>query len=116
MSPTIVFKGKEPFLVTGAPGGSYIVNAVLQSLVYNLDFNLTLYESVARGRIHHQFFPDAVFIEKSVNERNVFDGLSSRKHDLRIAPNFAKLFSVKRENGMLYGASDPRGEGNTGGL
>ncbi len=35
MSPTIVFKNKEPFLVTGAPGGSYIVNAVLQSLIYN---------------------------------------------------------------------------------
>ncbi|EMF83788.1 gamma-glutamyltransferase [Leptospira weilii serovar Topaz str. LT2116] len=116
MSPTIVFKGKESFLTTGAPGGAYIVNAVLQSLVYNLDFNLTLYESVARGRIHHQLFPDAVFIEKSVNERNVFDGLSSKKHDIRIAPNFAKLFSVKRENGMLYGASDPRGEGATGGL
>lgn len=116
MSPTLVFKGNEPFLATGAPGGSYIVNAVLQSLVYNLDFRLTLYESVARGRVHHQFFPDAVFIEKSVNERNVFDGLSSRKHDIRIAPNFAKLFSVKRENGMLYGASDPRGEGATGGL
>ncbi|AVQ11828.1 Gamma-glutamyltransferase [Leptospira santarosai] len=116
MSPTIVFKGKEPFLTTGAPGGAYIVNAVLQSLVYNLDFNLTLYESVARGRVHHQLFPDAVFIEKSVNERNVFDGLSSKKHDIRIAPNFAKLFSVKRENGMLYGASDPRGEGATGGL
>ncbi len=75
-----------------------------------------MYESVARGRIHHQFFPDAVFIEKSVNERIVFDGLSSKKHDLRIAPNFAKLFSVKRENGMLYGACDPRGEGATGGL
>ncbi|URD68778.1 gamma-glutamyltransferase [Leptospira borgpetersenii] len=116
MSPTIVFKGKESFLTTGAPGGAYIINAVLQSLVYNLDFNLTLYESVARGRIHHQLFPDAVFIEKSVNERNVFDGLSSKKHDIRIAPNFAKLFSVKRENGMLYGASDPRGEGATGGL
>ncbi|MBE8362555.1 gamma-glutamyltransferase [Leptospira borgpetersenii] len=116
MSPTIVFKGKESLLTTGAPGGAYIINAVLQSLVYNLDFNLTLYESVARGRIHHQLFPDAVFIEKSVNERNVFDGLSSKKHDIRIAPNFAKLFSVKRENGMLYGASDPRGEGAAGGL
>ncbi|TGM59983.1 gamma-glutamyltransferase [Leptospira adleri] len=116
MSPTLVFKDKEPFLATGAPGGSYIVNAVLQSLIYNLDFKLTLYESVARGRVHHQFFPDAVFIEKSVNERNVFDGLSVRKHDIRIAPNFAKLFSVKRENGMLYGACDPRGEGATGGL
>ncbi|MBM9501818.1 gamma-glutamyltransferase [Leptospira sp. 201903071] len=116
MSPTLVFKENETFLATGAPGGSYIVNAVLQSLIYNLDFKLTLYESVARGRIHHQFFPDAVFIEKPVNERNVFDGLSARKHDIRIAPNFAKLFSVKRENGKLYGASDPRGEGATGGL
>ncbi|XDD51786.1 gamma-glutamyltransferase [Leptospira sp. WS92.C1] len=116
MSPTLVFREKEPFLATGAPGGSYIVNAVLQSLIYNLDFNLTLYESVARGRVHHQFFPDAVFIEKPVNERNVFDGLSARKHDIRIAPNFAKLFSVKRQNGKLYGASDPRGEGATGGF
>ncbi|TGK14792.1 gamma-glutamyltransferase [Leptospira fluminis] len=111
MSPTIVLKDGETFLVTGAPGGSYIVNAVLQSLLFNLDFKLTLYESVARGRIHHQFFPDALYMEGAAMDTAVSNQLKAKRHELRVGPNFAKLFSVKKENGKLYGAADPRGDG-----
>lgn len=111
MSPTIVMKDDETFLVTGAPGGSYIVNAVLQSLLFNLDFQLTLYESVAKARIHHQFFPDALYIEGAAMDTAVSNQLKSKKHEIRVGPNFAKLFSVKREKGVLYGAADPRGDG-----
>ncbi|WP_039948051.1 gamma-glutamyltransferase [Leptospira fainei] len=111
MSPTIVMKEGETFLVTGAPGGSYIVNAVLQSLLFNLDFQLTLYESVAKARIHHQFFPDALYIEGAAMDTAVSNQLKSKKHEIRVGPNFAKLFSVKREKGVLYGAADPRGDG-----
>ncbi|PJZ68563.1 gamma-glutamyltransferase [Leptospira perolatii] len=111
MSPTIVLKGGESYLATGAPGGSYIVNAVLQSIVFNIDLGVTLYESVARGRVHHQFFPDALYLEGSATDTATFNQLKAKKHDTRIGPNFAKLFSVKRENGTLYGASDPRGDG-----
>lgn len=111
MSPTIVLKNGEVYLVTGAPGGSYIVNAVLQSLVFNIDLKLTLYESVARGRIHHQFFPDALSMEGPSTDTATFNQLKAKKHEVRLASNYAKLFSVKRENGVLYGASDPRGDG-----
>ncbi|PJZ78885.1 gamma-glutamyltransferase [Leptospira neocaledonica] len=111
MSPTIVLKNGETFLVTGAPGGSYIVNAVLQSILFSLDLNLTLYESVARGRIHHQFFPDALSIEGAATDTATFNQLKAKKHEVRLGNNMAKLFCVKRENGTLYGAADPRGDG-----
>ncbi|TGK38936.1 gamma-glutamyltransferase [Leptospira andrefontaineae] len=111
MSPTIVLKNGETFLVTGAPGGSYIVNAVLQSILFTLDLNLTLYESVARGRIHHQFFPDALSIEGPATDTATFNQLKAKKHEVRLGNNMAKLFCVKRENGTLYGAADPRGDG-----
>ncbi|EPG67261.1 gamma-glutamyltransferase [Leptospira wolffii] len=111
MSPTIVLKNDEVYLVTGAPGGSYIVNAVLQSLIFNIDLKLTLYESVARGRIHHQFFPDALSMEGPATDTATFNQLKAKKHEIRLGNNYAKLFSVKRENGVLYGASDPRGDG-----
>ncbi|TGL59608.1 gamma-glutamyltransferase [Leptospira sarikeiensis] len=111
MSPTIVLKNGETFLVTGAPGGSYIVNAVLQSILFTLDLNLTLYESVARGRIHHQFFPDALSVEGPATDTATFNQLKAKKHEIRLGNNAAKLFCVKRENGKLYGAADPRGDG-----
>ncbi|TGJ99273.1 gamma-glutamyltransferase [Leptospira semungkisensis] len=111
MSPTIVLKNGEVFLVTGAPGGSYIVNAVLQSILFNVDLHLTLYESVARGRIHHQFFPDALSMEGPATDTATFNQLKAKKHEIRLGNNYAKLFSVKRENGILYGAADPRGDG-----
>ncbi len=111
MSPTIVLKNGEVFLVTGAPGGSYIVNAVLQSLLFNIDLHLTLYESVARARVHHQFFPDALSMESAATDTATFNQLKAKKHEIRLGNNYAKLFSVKRENGVLYGAADPRGDG-----
>ena len=38
MTPTIVLKDGKPFLVTGSPGGSRIITAVLQVIVNVIDF------------------------------------------------------------------------------
>ena len=50
MSPTIVFKGSEPWLALGSPGGSTIITTVLQVLLNRIDLGMTLPEAIAAPR------------------------------------------------------------------
>ena len=40
MTPTIVLKDGKPFIVTGSPGGSRIITAVLQVITNVIDFHM----------------------------------------------------------------------------
>jgi len=51
MTPTIVLKGEELFMVTGSPGGSRIITAVLQTIVNVIDFNM----NIAAATVAQQF-------------------------------------------------------------
>src|SRR5204863_1659869 len=64
MTPTIVLKDGKTFLVTGSPGGSRIINAVLQVMVNVIDRKLPIAEAVAETRLHHQWSPDEVAVER----------------------------------------------------
>ena len=50
MCPTIVFKGDDPYVVIGAPGGTFITMGVLQAVLNVLDFDMTMLEAVAAPR------------------------------------------------------------------
>jgi gamma-glutamyltranspeptidase / glutathione hydrolase len=50
MSPTIVTEDGEPILALGSPGGSTIITTVLQILVNDLDFGMTLPQAIAAPR------------------------------------------------------------------
>ena len=66
MTPTIVFKDGKPFLVTGSPGGSRIITTVLQVIVNVIDHGMTIADAVAAPRIHHQWLPDEVVLERGL--------------------------------------------------
>ena len=63
MSPVIVTKDNIPYLITGSPGGSTIINSVFQEIINILDFEMTLEESSNKNRIHYQWQPDIIFYE-----------------------------------------------------
>ena len=63
MSPVIVSKDNMPYLITGSPGGSTIINSVFQEIVNVLDFEMSLEESSNKNRIHYQWQPDIIFYE-----------------------------------------------------
>ncbi len=63
MSPVIVTKDKIPYLITGSPGGSTIINSVFQEIINILDFEMSLEESSNKNRIHYQWQPDIIFYE-----------------------------------------------------
>ncbi len=50
MSPTIVFSGGRPVLALGSPGGSTIITTVLQLLVDQVDFGMSLPDAIAAPR------------------------------------------------------------------
>jgi gamma-glutamyltranspeptidase/glutathione hydrolase len=83
MTPTIVLKDGKPFLVTGSPGGSRIVSAVLQVISNVIDFHMPIDQAVSAPRLHNQWQPDEVFVEPGFAP-DVLDALKARGH--RIVP------------------------------
>src|SRR5436190_15737688 len=71
MSPTIVLKDNKPVLVTGSPGGSRIISTVLQVIVNVLDYGMDVAAAVAAPRLHHQWLPDEVRIERGFAEETL---------------------------------------------
>ena len=77
MSPTIVLKDGKPVLVTGSPGGSRIISTVLQVIVNVLDYKMDVAAAVAAPRLHHQWLPDEVRVERGFSA-DVLDALQGQ--------------------------------------
>jgi gamma-glutamyltranspeptidase/glutathione hydrolase len=111
MSPTIVFKDGRPVLVTGSPGGSRIISTVLQIIVDVLDYHMDVAAAVAAPRLHHQWQPDEVRIERGFPD-DVLAALKAKGHQFvePMGPTSANSIAVTA-NG-LQGAPDPRSRGS----
>jgi len=110
MSPTIVAKDGKPFLVIGSPGGRTIINTVLQVILNVIDHGMNVAEAIAAGRVHHQWLPDELRVEKrglSPDTTRLLEGLGHRLV-FRDAQGRAHGIRVDRETGLRYGGSDPR--------
>ena len=81
MSPTIVLKGGKAVLVTGSPGGSRIISTVLQVIVNVLDYDMDVASAVAAPRLHHQWLPDEVRIERGFPD-DVIAALKAKGHTI----------------------------------
>lgn len=111
MMPTIVFEDGRPLLATGTPGGSRIISTVLQQLVHLIDFDMNLADATGMPRIHHQWYPDRLFVEPGFSP-DTLAILRARGHDIAQTPwTMGSLQSVGARNGVLYGVSDPRRPG-----
>src|SRR5450755_4873688 len=81
MTPTIVLKDGKPFLITGAPGGSRIISAVLEVITNVIDFHMPIDQAVSAPRLHNQWQPDEVFVEPGFAP-DVLDDLKARGHTI----------------------------------
>ncbi|MCL1099219.1 gamma-glutamyltransferase [Shewanella gelidii] len=111
MSPTIVMKDNAPYLVTGSPGGSRIITTTLQVIMNVIDHGLNIAEASIAPRIHHQWQPDYVRVERSLNQDSV-SLLKSKGHDVRVKNAMGSTQSIMVTEKGLYGASDPRRSGS----
>jgi gamma-glutamyltranspeptidase/glutathione hydrolase len=110
MTPVIVFKDGKPWFATGAPGGSRIITTMLQIVVNVIDHGLNIAEATMQPRIHHQWLPDRVRIEKGVNP-DTRRLLAEMGHMLKPGRAMGSVQSVMRTQDGFYGAADPRRPG-----
>jgi gamma-glutamyltranspeptidase/glutathione hydrolase len=115
MSPVIVLKDGKAVLVTGSPGGSTIITAVLQMVLNVVEWDMNLAQATAMPRIHHQWLPDRVAVEPGIS-KDTLDELERRGFTLvkNETGGFARTVlgrvnSVGQGEGVKLGASDPRG-------
>ena len=110
MSPTIVLKDGKPVLVTGSPGGSRIISTVLQVIVNVLDYHMDVAAAVAAPRLHHQWLPDEVRIERGFTEETL-DALRAKGHRIVEPMGQTSANSIAVTGSGLFGAPDPRTRG-----
>jgi gamma-glutamyltranspeptidase/glutathione hydrolase len=110
MTPTIVLKDGAAAFVTGAPGGSRIITSVLQVLVNAIDFKRPIAEAVAAPRVHHQWLPDEVVVERTLPAETV-RALVARGHKVRVGPTMGSAHSIAVTPSGLVGAADSRAKG-----
>ncbi len=110
MTPTIVLKDGKPFLVTGSPGGSRIISAVLQVIVNAIDFHMPIDKAVTAPRLHHQWQPDEVFAEPGFSP-DLLDALRARGHTIVAARPFTSANSIEVTPDGYVGAADTRTRG-----
>jgi gamma-glutamyltranspeptidase/glutathione hydrolase len=121
MTPTIILKDGEPFIIIGSPGGSTIITVVLQVILNCIDFNMNIREAIEAPRIHHQWLPDTLYYEQSAFGRALTEkakkelaemgyALADKDAELLIL-GIAEGIMVDTRNKIIYGASDPRGGG-----
>ncbi len=110
MTPTIVLKDGKPVLVTGSPGGSRIISAVLQVLINAIDFDMNVAAAVSAPRLHHQWLPDEVRVEQGFSETTLA-ALRERGHRVITPLGQTSANSIAVTPDGLLGAPDPRTRG-----
>jgi gamma-glutamyltranspeptidase/glutathione hydrolase len=108
MTPTIVLRDGKVVLVTGSPGGRTIINTVLTIVLGVTEYGLDGRQAVNLTRMHHQWLPDRVSIEKTANETTL-DELRAMGHDVRVVERQGDAHSIWiAADGMPYGINDLR--------
>lgn len=109
MTPTIVEKDGELFLVLGAPGGSTIITAVFQTFVNLTEFDMALDSAIRQPRFHHQWLPDEIMVEANALSEAVKTELSNKGYSFRDVGRMGVVKAVQvLPDGRLHAASDPR--------
>jgi gamma-glutamyltranspeptidase/glutathione hydrolase len=110
MSPTIVIKDQKPFLITGSPGGSRIITTTLQVIMNVIDHGMNVAAASSAVRVHHQWLPDELRIERGLNKDTVAL-LRQKGHHVVVKNAMGSTQSIMFKDGFFYGASDPRRPG-----
>jgi len=117
MTPTIVTENGQIRLVAGAPGGSTIITTVLQIVLNVLVYDMDARVAVAAPRLHHQWLPDKLMVEKQGFDPLTLAELRRRGHTIEERSGWGNATIILRtSDGWLEGAADPRGEGAAAGF
>ena len=107
MSPTFVLKDGKPFLVTGSPGGSRIITTTLQTILNVIDHDMNVAEAAITPRIHHQWAPDQLRVEKGLSADTIRI-LQDKGQKVSVQPAMGRTQTIQIRPDGFDGYSDPR--------
>ncbi|HET9027877.1 MAG TPA: gamma-glutamyltransferase [Trueperaceae bacterium] len=110
MSPTVITKDGEVFMVTGSPGGSRIITITLESIMNVIDHGMDVQEAIDAPRIHHQWLPDVLYAEKYALSADTRAILEAMGHVIQEGGAWGSAEAIIRNltTGVLSGANDSR--------
>jgi gamma-glutamyltranspeptidase/glutathione hydrolase len=120
MTPTIVLKDNNLFLVLGSPGSSRIITTVANALIGVVDYGMNIQEAVNAPRFHHQWLPDVLSVEEWFSNDTV-KLLEQRGYKIKFGVgegedwrgywSDAECIAIDPKTGERLGASDGRHDG-----
>jgi len=115
MTPTIIFKGRRPYLALGSPGGSKIITTVAETIINYHIFGMPLHKAVSHPRFHHQWRPDTLYLERGGYDPATITQLTEMGHHIVQRSPFGEVtaISFSPDGEFMTGAADPRRGGAT---
>ncbi len=110
MSPTILLDQGRVVLVTGSPGGSRIISTVLNVVTNIVDHKMGVMEAVSAPRLHHQWLPDELRIERGFSP-DTLKLLEAKGHKLVVGAASGSAHTILVTSRGLEGAADQRQRG-----
>jgi len=122
LTPTLVLKGGEPFMVLSTPGGDNQDQALLQVLLNIIEFGMNPQEAVEAPRFDtqhyvssfddHEFLPGSLNVESRVSLKTIQE-LSNKGHKVKVQGEWGTLSSptviiYDPKNGVASAGADPR--------
>ncbi len=110
-APTIVFKGDLPFIVMGAPGGTYIAPSMAQGLMNVMDFKMGMAQAVSAPRL--VAVSNAIDVSNRI-PRFATDAVEAQGYEVKRSWQsyaFAALHGIRIEDGSCEGGADPQRDG-----
>lgn len=114
MTPTIVIEDGKATYACGASGGPRIITATLQSLLNHTVFEMSAPDAVSAARFHHQWSPNELLLEPSL-EKLIGSHMSSRGHTIKRTSALAATQAASLDVDKVTGGSDPRKHGHPAG-
>ena len=111
MTPTILEKDGNLYMVLGTPGGSTIITAVFQTIINVVDYDMSIEQAVNSPRFHHQWYPDEIKLEKDIaKDSNLIFQLKAINHQLDFVSSMNRVDAVIIKGNKLFGGADKRGD------
>lgn len=113
MTPTIIEKDDNLYMVLGTPGGSTIITSVLQTILNVHEFGFTMQEAVNAPRFHNQWLPDEIRMEPDEFPNQIIKQLEAKGYKINFerTPVIGKVDAILiNEDRTMEGGADKRGD------
>jgi gamma-glutamyltranspeptidase/glutathione hydrolase len=91
LTPTIILKNHQPYLILGGAGAERIVSMLAQIIINVVDFNLPLAAAIQAPRFHYNYADDTVEMETRI-QANDIEYLKQVGHKINLKTDYDDYF------------------------